>query len=140
KAGWIRNTTEGGYRPFRWMPRRARSFVDPIERRHRCAKNGCGFVQCAQLISNAPIFASGFRAGDDEGVRARQRTGRLAQSGQRKDGSPGKWIQSVYQNYVQIALQATVLKSIIEDKNIRGEFLFHQPAGRPAIRANSCMG
>src|SRR5258707_4932998 len=33
-----------------------------------------------------------------------------------------------------------MLKSIIQDKNVRGEFLFHQTAGAPAIGANSSMG
>src|SRR5258708_39411419 len=33
-----------------------------------------------------------------------------------------------------------MLKPIIQDKNIRGEFLFHQMAGAPAIGANSSMG
>src|SRR5258708_15105905 len=33
-----------------------------------------------------------------------------------------------------------MLKPIIQDKNIRGEFLFNQMAGAPAIGANSSMG
>src|SRR5260370_40547302 len=120
KAGGIRKTTEGGHRSFRRMAWSARPLVDPIERRHRCAKNGRGFVQRAQLISNAPIFASGFRAGDHESVGARQGTERLTQSAQREDGSLCEWIQSVYYNYVQVAPQPAMLKPIIHDKNIRG--------------------
>src|SRR5258708_2778408 len=96
KAGRIRKTTERGYGPFRRMARRARPFVDPIERRHRCAKDRRGFVQSAQLISNPPVFAPGHSASDHEGVGTRQRSERLTQSAERKNVSAGEWIQSVY--------------------------------------------
>ena len=69
-------------------------------------------------------------------VRARQRRERLAQPAQRDGRAAAERIERIQHDDVERPRQPPVLEAVVEQKHVRLEPLFDQPARARAIRAD----
>src|ERR1700676_2894585 len=94
-------------------------------------------MQLAETFANAAITTLGLGAGDNERVCSRQRGDRFAEPAAREHCSAGEWIEGVEQDYVEVAHETAMLKTVVEETHASLQLSFYGTAGGVALRTDS---
>src|SRR5882724_11824552 len=111
--------------------------IDPTLGHRARAKNGRAGIVAAQCQLQIVGAAIALAARDDDDIGAHQGGERLAQAPEREYFAAAERSERVNQHDVRLALEADMLKAVIEDQDVDAKALLENSPGVKAVRANA---